>query len=66
MKPVNTDPVLQGEGNVTAARRVRKSAEAFVAKGKVAGAARGAAPHTPAEAEALRAAEAKGLAKARR
>ena len=66
MKPVNTDPVLQGEGNVTAARRVRKSAQAFVTNGKVAGAARAAAPHTPGEAEALRAAEAKGLAKARR
>ena len=66
MKPVNTGPVLQGEGNITAARRVRKSAEAFVTQGKVEGAARAAAPHTPAEAESLRAAEAKGLAKARR
>lgn len=66
MKPVKNDPVLQGEGNITAARRVRKSAENFVADGKVAGAAKAAAPHTPAEAEALRAAEAKGLAKARR
>ena len=66
MKPVKNDPALQGEGNITAARRVRKATESFVAQGKVAGAARAAAPHTAAEAEALRVAEAKGLAKVRR
>ena len=66
MKTAKNDPLLQGEGNVTAARRVRKAPETFVAQDKVADAARNAAPHTPAEAEALRRAEAKGWAKARR
>lgn len=66
MKTAKSDPLLQGEGNVTAARRVRNETETFVAQGKVADAARKAAPHTPAEAEALRTAEAKGWAKARR
>ena len=66
MATVKKDPALQGEGNITAARRVRKSAEKFVAQGKVPSAARAAAPHTPDEAEALRAAEAEGLSKARR
>ena len=66
MKTVKNDPLMQGEGNVTAARRVRKATETFVAQGKVADAARKAAPQTPAEAETLRTAEAKGLAKARR
>ena len=66
MKTAKNDPLLQGEGNLTAARRVRKATETFVAQDKVADAARKAAPHTPAEAEALRTAEAKGLAKARR
>ena len=66
MKTVRIAPLLQGEGNVTAARRVREATEAFVAKGKVADAAQKAAPHTPAEPEALRAAKAEGLARARR
>ena len=66
MKTAKNEPLLQGEGNVTAARRVRKATEAFVAKGKVANSARKAAPHTAAEAEAPRAAKAEGLAKARR
>ena len=66
MKTVKTDPLLQGEGNVPASGHVRKTTGIFVAQGKVGYAAREAAPHTPAEAEALRAPEAKGLARARR
>lgn len=60
------DPPLQGEGNYTAARRHRKSAEAFVASGQVEKAAHDAAPQTAEEAEQLRAAEKKGRAPAKR
>ena len=66
MKTAKNEPLLQGGGNVSAARRVRKATEAFVTKGKVANSARKAAPHTAAGAEAPRAAKAEGLAKARR
>ena len=67
MKTGEKDPHLereQGEGNATAARRVRKATETVVARAKVADPARKASPHT--QAEAPRSAEAQGLAKARR
>ena len=59
-KPVNDDPALQGEGNYTAARRHRKSAESFVKSGQVGPAARAAAPKNEAEARAMKAAEKAG------
>ena len=66
MEPNPTDPAMQGEGNITAARRHRKAAESFIAQGKVAAAAQAAAPQTAAQAEALRLAEQKGRSKARK
>ena len=66
MKPNPTDPAMQGEGNVTAARRQRKAAESFIAQGKVADAAQAAAPQAAAQVEALRLAEEKGRSKARK
>lgn len=66
MKPNPSDPAMQGEGNITAARRHRKSAEKFVAQGKVGPAAVAAAPQSAEQAEAMRAAEAKGRSKARK
>lgn len=66
MKSQPKDPALQGEGNITAARRVRKATEGFVASGQVPAAARAAAPHSPQEAQELVQAEKKGLAKARK
>ena len=67
MKPTpKDDPAMQGEGNVTAARRHRKAAEDFVADGKVADAAEAAAPQTAAQAEEMRKAEQEGRSKARK
>ena len=60
------DPALQGEGNYSAARRHRKSAEAFVKTGKVPRAARAAAPQSPADARELLDAEQAGLAPTRK
>jgi hypothetical protein len=59
------DDGMQGEGNYAAAQRYDKSTQAFVASGQVEQAARAAEPRNAAEAKALRAAEAKGLEKAR-
>ena len=66
MKQTPNDPAMQGEGNITAARRHRKAAENFVATGKVDDAAQAAAPQTAAVAEELRVAEQKGRSKARK
>ncbi len=60
------DPALQGEGNYTAARRVRESQKKFIDDGKVAPAARDAAPVDAAEERELREAEKAGLARAKR
>jgi hypothetical protein len=62
----NKDPDLQGEGNYTAARRHRESAEAFVESGRVDDAADAAAPKDETEARELKAAEKAGRAPARR
>ena len=63
---LDDDPELQGEGNITAARRHRKSAEDFVESGQVQPAADNAAPADAAEAQKLRDAEAEGRAHAKR
>ncbi len=60
------NPALQGEGNYTAARRHRKSVEKFVESNDVDKAAKDAAPRNPAEEQALRKAEEKGKAPARK
>ncbi len=62
----DADPQMQGEGNITAARRHRKSAENFVASGEVDRAAREAAPDSDEQAQELREAEKAGKAPARR
>jgi len=54
------NPALQGEGNYTAARRHRESAEQFVGSGEVDRAARDAEPENEQEAAELRDAEAQG------
>ncbi len=64
--PTDDDPALQGEGNISAARRHRKSVEQFVEAGKVQPAADNAAPTDAAEAQELRDAEAEGRAHAKR
>ena len=60
------DPALQGEGNITAARRHRQSVEQFIEDGKVQPAADSAAPADASEAQELRDAEAEGKAHAKR
>ncbi len=65
-QPDAQDPALQGEGNYTAARRHRESAEAFVESGRVEPAARDAAPHDSAEAREMQDAEAAGRSHARK
>lgn len=65
-EPAPADPAMQGEGNYTAARRQRKSAEKFVASGQVEAAAREAAPDDAEEAQEMLDAEKKGLSKARK
>lgn len=64
-KGVANDPPLQGEGNYTAARRHRKSAERFVDSGRVEQAAHEAAPKDPAEQRDMQQAEQAGRARAR-
>jgi hypothetical protein len=66
MKKTTPDPAMQGEGNITAARRNRKATEQFVASGQVADAARAAEPKSAQEAQELLNAEKKGLSKARK
>jgi hypothetical protein len=65
-KSVANDPPLQGEGNYTAARRHRKSAEQFVDSGRVEQAAHEAAPKDSAEQRDMHQAEQAGRARARR
>jgi hypothetical protein len=64
--PPTPDPALQGEGNYTAARRHRRSTEAFVGSGKVDEAADKAAPRDEKEAQVLQDAERAGKRKARK
>lgn len=66
MKKTSPDPAMQGEGNITAARRHRQSTEAFVKSGQVPQAAQDAAPENREQADALKAAEKAGQSPARR
>ena len=65
-RPDADDPALQGEGNYTAARRHRQSAEDFVERGDVERAAREAAPDSAEEEADLKAAEQEGRSHAKR
>ena len=65
-KPAKNDPALQGEGNYTAARRYRESAEQFVESGKVDQAAHDAEPDNPRQARELKDAEAEAKKHARK
>ena len=56
---------IQGEGNYTAAREFNEGERKFVASGKVAAAARAAAPTTEAERQAMLAAETEGKRRAK-
>lgn len=60
------DPELQGEGNYTAARRHRESAEQFVQSGQVEQAARDAEPDSTREAREMQDAEEAGRSHAKR
>jgi len=60
----NKDKV-QGEGDYEAARRFRKRSEDYVANNDVEKAALRAAPETSQEAEAMKAAEAAGMKRAK-
>jgi hypothetical protein len=69
-RPVHDDaerdnPVLQGEGNYTAARRHRESQKRFIDADKVQSAAAAAAPKSEEEAREMKAAENAGLARGR-
>ena len=57
---------VQGEGNYQAAREFNEAEHAFVASGKVAGAARAAAPTSEAERQAMLAAEQEGKRRAKK
>jgi hypothetical protein len=57
---------IQGEGNYEAARDFNEAERKFVESGKVAAAARAAAPKSEAEAEALLAAEQEGRRRAKK
>ena len=59
-------PEMQGEGNYTAARRHRESAEEFVGSGRVDKAARDAAPDNDKEAQEMQDAEKAGCSHARK
>ena len=56
---------VQGEGNYEAAREFNAAERKFVASGKVAGAARAAAPKSEAERQAMFAAEEEGKRRAK-
>ena len=56
---------VQGEGNYTAAREFNEAERKFVASGKVAAAARAAAPTTETERQAMFAAEEEGKRRAK-
>jgi len=65
-KPVAIDnDGVQGEGNYTAARAFNEAERKFVASGKVAAAARAAAPKTDAERQEMVAAEQEGKRRAK-
>jgi hypothetical protein len=59
------DDGVQGEGNYTAARAFNEAERKFVASGKVAAAARAAAPKTDAERQEMVAAEQEGKRRAK-
>ena len=61
---MNKDSV-QGEGNYTAAREFNDAERKFVASGKVAAAARAAAPKSDAERQEMIAAEQEGKRRAK-
>ena len=56
---------VQGEGNYEAAREFNEAERKFVASGKVAAAARAAAPNSEAEQQAMFAAEKEGKRRAK-
>lgn len=56
---------VQGEGNYEAAREFNEAERKFVASGKVAAAARAAAPKSEAERQAMFAAEEEGKRRAK-
>ncbi len=56
---------VQGEGDYKAARQFNEAERKFVASGKVAAAARAAAPKTEAERQAMFAAEEEGKRRAK-
>ena len=56
---------VQGEGNYEAAREFNEAERKFVASGKVAAAARAAAPKSEAERKAMLAAEKEGKRRAK-
>jgi hypothetical protein len=56
---------VQGEGNYEAAREFNEAERKFVASGKVAAAARAAAPKSEAERQAMLAAEEEGKLRAK-
>lgn len=64
-QPEQGDPQMQGEGNYTAARRHRESAEQFVQSGQVDQAAHDAAPESKEQAEQMNDAEREGRRHAR-
>ena len=56
---------VQGEGNYEAAREFNEAERKFIASGKVAAAARAAAPNSEAEQQAMFAAEEEGKRRAK-
>jgi hypothetical protein len=56
---------IQGEGDYQAAKRFRKRSEEYVANNDIEKAALRAAPETSEEAEAMKAAEAAGMKRAK-
>jgi hypothetical protein len=61
-----TKDVVQGEGNYEAAREFNEAERKFVASGRVAAAARAAAPKSEIELQAMFAAEEEGKRRARK
>ena len=57
---------VQGEGNYEAARKFNEAERTFVASGKVAAAARAAAPKSEAERQSMFAAEEEGKRRAKK
>jgi len=63
--PAATKSGIQGEGNYEAAREFNAAERKFVVSGKVAAAARGAAPKSETERQAMFAAEEEGKRRAK-